>query len=178
MASIFMSFVENSRKQTSFIGKEIVSLEQLEKKGVGIESLSFNTLGVGLNIDNIGTFISTHDFYLYAKPKGLDIAIPDEKKEDIVTVLGEIFEDTNTDASILVSSSNMRIGEVRAEKKIIANELSKTSRELERYKEKTVARNYETKHINGSDYMLVPTEKNTTVIDGVEYVLVPVKDSE
>lgn len=79
MASIFMSFVENSRKQTSFIGKEIVSLEQLEKKGVGIESLSFNTSGVGLNIDNIGSFISTHDFYLYAKPKGLDIDIPVEK---------------------------------------------------------------------------------------------------
>ena len=36
VTSIFMSFVENSRKQTSFIGKEIVSLEQLEEKGVGI----------------------------------------------------------------------------------------------------------------------------------------------
>ena len=79
MASIFMSFVENSRKQTSFIGKEIASLEQLEKKGIEIESLSFNTSGVGLNIDNIGTFISTHDFFLYAKPKGLDVDIPVEK---------------------------------------------------------------------------------------------------
>lgn len=84
MATIFMSFVENSRKQTSFIGKEIVSLDQLEKKGVGIESLSFNTSGVGLNIDNIGTFISTHDFYLYAKPKGLDIDIPVEKVRNAI----------------------------------------------------------------------------------------------
>lgn len=84
VTSIFMSFVENSRKQTSFIGKEIVSLEQLEEKGVGIESLSFNTSGVGLNIDNIGTFISTHDFYLYAKPKGLDVDIPVEKVRNAI----------------------------------------------------------------------------------------------
>ena len=94
MASIFMSFVENSRKQTSFIGKEIVSLEQLEKKGVGIESLSFNTSGVGLNIDNIGTFISTHDFYLYAKPKGLDIDIPVEKVRNAIVskpVFGKVL---------------------------------------------------------------------------------------
>ncbi|MCR5448371.1 MAG: hypothetical protein K6F23_03150 [Solobacterium sp.] len=84
MASIFMSFVENSRKQTSFIGKEIVSLEQLEKNGVGIESISFNTSGVGLNIYNIGTFISTHDFYIYARPKGLDIDIPVEKVSNAI----------------------------------------------------------------------------------------------
>jgi len=79
MSSIFISFVENSRKQTSFIGKEIVSFEQLEKNGIEIESISFNTSGIGLNIDNIGTFISKHTFYLYAKPKGLDIDIPIQK---------------------------------------------------------------------------------------------------
>lgn len=105
-----------------------------------------------------------------------DISVPDEKREDIAMVLGEIFEDTNTDASVLVSASNMRIGEVRAEKKIIANVLSQKEQELERYKEKSVARKYETKNINGSDYMLVPTDKNTTVIDGVKYVLVPVNE--
>ena len=84
IASIFMSFVENSRKQTSFIDKEILSLDQLKKTGVDIESLSFNTSGVGLNIDNIGSFISTHDFYLYAKPKGLNIDIPVEKVSNAI----------------------------------------------------------------------------------------------
>jgi hypothetical protein len=103
-----------------------------------------------------------------------DVAIPDEKKDGVVTALGEIFEDTNTDASVLVSAGNMRIGEVRAEKKAIAHTLSQTTKELEMYKEKTVSRKYETKNINGMDYMLIPTEKNTTVIDGVEYVLIPV----
>jgi len=94
MASIFMSFVENARKQTSFIGRKIVSLEQLENNGIGIESLSFNTSGVGLSIDNIGIFISTHDFYLYAKPKGLDIDIPIEKVSNAIVskpVLGKVL---------------------------------------------------------------------------------------
>ena len=107
-----------------------------------------------------------------------DVSIPDEKREEVATALGEIFEDTNTDASILVSSGNMRIGEVRAEKKIIANALCQKEQELERYKEKTVSRKYATKNINGANYMLVPTEKNTTVIDGIEYVLVPVEDAK
>lgn len=102
-----------------------------------------------------------------------EVDVPEEKKEDVVDALYEIFEGTKTDASILVSSGNMRIGEVRAEKQIIANALSQTTKELEQYKEKSVARKYETKKINGMEYLLVPTEKNTTIIDGVEYVLVP-----
>ena len=79
MASIFMSFVDNSRKQMSFIGKDIAFLSQLKERGINIESISFKTSGIGLNTTNIGRFITTHDFYLYAKPKGLDIEIPFEK---------------------------------------------------------------------------------------------------
>lgn len=103
-----------------------------------------------------------------------DSDVPDDKKDGLVTALNEIFEESNTDASVLVSSSNMKLGEVRAEKKAIARALSQTARELEMYKEKKVVRKYETRNINGSEFMLVPTEKNTTVIDGIEYVLVPV----
>ncbi|MBQ7077954.1 MAG: hypothetical protein IJM91_07465 [Lachnospiraceae bacterium] len=84
IAAIFMDFVENSRKQASFVEKEIYSPEQLEKSGIEIESFSFNTSGCGLNMDNIGSFISTHDFYLYAKPKGLDIDIPVEKVSNAI----------------------------------------------------------------------------------------------
>ena len=94
MASIFMSFVENSRKQTSFIGKDIMSLEQIEKSGVGIKSFTFNTSGIGLNLDNIGPFISTHDFYLYAKLNGLDIDIPIEKISNAIVskpVFGKVM---------------------------------------------------------------------------------------
>lgn len=101
-----------------------------------------------------------------------DIAIPDEKKDDIVEALCDVFDDTNTDASILVASGNMRIGEVRAEKQIIADALSRKEKELAQYKETKTARKYETKIINGVEYMLIPTENNTMTIDGKEYALV------
>lgn len=84
ISSIFLSFIENSRKQISFIGKELTSLEQLEKNGVIIESLTFNTSGIGLNMGNIGDYISSHDFYLYAKPKGVDIEIPIDKVSNAI----------------------------------------------------------------------------------------------
>lgn len=86
ISSIFLSFVENSPKQMSFIGKDLCSLESLEKSGVEIESLTFNASGVGLNELNLGCFLTTHDFYLYAKPKGLDIEIPVEKVSNAIVV--------------------------------------------------------------------------------------------
>ena len=79
IAAIFFSYADNFKKQMSFINKELHSLDELQKRGVTIESLSFSASGVGLNDSNIGRFISSHDFYLYAKPKGLDIEIPIER---------------------------------------------------------------------------------------------------
>ena len=79
ISTIFTSFIENSRKQASFIGKKLVSLEELTRNGVGIESLTFNASGIGLNEFNLGKYLSSHNFYLYAKPKGLDIEIPVDK---------------------------------------------------------------------------------------------------
>ena len=105
-----------------------------------------------------------------------DVAIPDEKKDDVVEVLNEIFEDTNTDASTLVSAGNMRLGEERAAKKVLVGMLCQKEKELESLKGAEPERTYETKVINGMKYMLVPTEKNTTVIDGIEYVMIPAKN--
>lgn len=79
IANIFIDFVKNKPKQMSFIGKEIPSVETLEQNGTVIESLSFGTSGVGIKKGEIERYITTHDFYLYAKPKGLDIDIPVEK---------------------------------------------------------------------------------------------------
>lgn len=93
MSAIFLSFIENSRKQMSFIGKELPSLEQLEKSGVSIESLTFNTSGFGLDLTNIGNYISSHDFYLYAKPKGVDVEIPVDKVKNAIvsrTISGKV----------------------------------------------------------------------------------------
>ena len=104
-----------------------------------------------------------------------ELSIPDDKKDDISAALYEIFEDTDTDASILVNSGNMRMGEVRAEKQILASMLSQKERELSTMKAKAQTR-FQTKTINGMEYLLVPTEKNTQIIDGVEYVLVPTQN--
>ncbi len=92
--SIFLNFIADSRKQTSFIGKELGSLEQLESNGASIESLSFGASGIGPNKDSLGKYLSTHDFYLYAKPKGVDIEIPIKKISNatiIIPVIGKVM---------------------------------------------------------------------------------------
>lgn len=94
MANIFMTFVQNKQKQMSFIGKDILSIKALEQRGINIKSLFFRTTGVGLNKDGIESFITTHDFYLYAKTKGLDIDIPVEKVSN--PVLSRIIEGSVT----------------------------------------------------------------------------------
>lgn len=93
MAHIFLSFVSNAHKQAGFIGKELLSIEELEKRGTKIEGFTFNTVGIGLNAEDLPSFISTHDFYLYAKPQGLDIEIPVERVSNAIitkTVHGKI----------------------------------------------------------------------------------------
>lgn len=93
IAHIFLSFTSNAHKQSSFIGKDLLSIEELERKGTKIESLTFNTSGLGLDVRDLPHFISTHSFYLYAKPEGIDIEIPIDKITDAIvsnSVNGEI----------------------------------------------------------------------------------------
>ena len=71
MAHIFLSFTSNAHKQSSFIGKDLLSIEELERRGTKIESLTFNASGIGLKEEDLPSFMSAHDFYLYAKPEGL-----------------------------------------------------------------------------------------------------------
>lgn len=39
MAHIFLSFVSNAHKQAGFIGKELLSIEELEKREQGLKDL-------------------------------------------------------------------------------------------------------------------------------------------
>lgn len=84
IANVFMTFLQNKPKQMNLIGKNILSIEELEKKGTIIESLSFGATGVGLNNEGIEQFITTNEFYLYARPKGVDIDIPVEKISNVI----------------------------------------------------------------------------------------------
>ena len=79
ISSIFMEFTDNVHKQMGFIGKDIPTFESLEANGAEITSLTFTASGIGLTLDEIPKFLSTHDFYLYAKVKGLDVDIPIDK---------------------------------------------------------------------------------------------------
>lgn len=79
ISNIFFEFTDNAHKQMAFIGKEIPTFESLEANGVEISSLTFTASGIGLTLNEIPRFLSTHDFYLYAKIKGLDVDIPIDK---------------------------------------------------------------------------------------------------
>ncbi len=79
IGNVIINFIEDARKQTSFIGRKELSLDQIENKDVEIEAFTVCASGLGINEYNIYNYFTTHDFYLYAKPKGLDIDIPIEK---------------------------------------------------------------------------------------------------
>lgn len=79
MTNIFVSFAQNQTKQTSFVNKELLTLDDLVQRGVKVEHLSFTVPGIRITPYNIGEYISSHEIYLYAKPEGLDIEIPVDK---------------------------------------------------------------------------------------------------
>ena len=118
ITAICLDFLENARKQKSFIGKELQSLEDLERNGVKIEALTFTTSGVEYNPVKIGNYLSSHDFYLYAKPQGIDVEIPIEKVSNATlfrTVPGKVqVKDTEYYSSYCVVHENgkqkLRIG--------------------------------------------------------------------
>lgn len=56
----------------------------LGANGAEITSLTFTASGIGLTMDEIPKFLSTHDFYLYAKVKGLDVDVPIDKVTNAV----------------------------------------------------------------------------------------------
>ena len=84
ISNIFMEFTDNVHKQMGFIGKDIPTFESLEANGAEITSLTFTASGIGLTMDEIPKFLSTHDFYLYAKVKGLDVDVPIDKVTNAV----------------------------------------------------------------------------------------------
>lgn len=84
ISNIFIGFTDNVHKQMGFIGKDIPTFESLEASGAEITSLTFTASGIGLTLDEIPKFLSTHDFYLYAKVKGLDVDVPIDKVTNVI----------------------------------------------------------------------------------------------
>lgn len=93
ISSIFMEFTDNVHKQMGFIGKDIPTFESLGANGAEITSLTFTASGFGLTWDELPKFLSTHDIYLYAKVKGIDVDVPIDKVTNAImskSVDGEV----------------------------------------------------------------------------------------
>lgn len=76
ISSIFMGFTDNVHKQMGFIGKDIPTFESLEASGAEITSLTFTASGIGLTLDEIPEFLSTHDFLSVCKGQRLGCGCP------------------------------------------------------------------------------------------------------
>ena len=84
ISTIFANSAENRKMQTSFVGKELISLDQLFNDGRSSESFMLSTSCVGSSPDEAGRFISSHPSYVYAKAEGLDIDIPVDKANNLI----------------------------------------------------------------------------------------------
>ncbi len=83
ITNIFVNFLVDRPKQMAVTSKNI-SLESLKDNGVEIENLSFTVTGLGISDKGLGNFVTTHQFYIYARPKGLDIEIPVDKLSNAI----------------------------------------------------------------------------------------------
>lgn len=77
VTNIFRSFVHDAKKQGGTVDETILSLEDLMKKEIPIDGLSFETIGV--EPWNVGKYLTTHEVFLYAKPQGFNIQLPIDK---------------------------------------------------------------------------------------------------
>lgn len=83
MASIFMSFLSDRKRQMQFIDKDIKSFSQLKKEGIQIEKVNFTVAGPNISRNSVEKYVVNHDIYVYAQPKGLDIDVTVEKIQNI-----------------------------------------------------------------------------------------------
>ncbi len=83
MTNIISSFAQDRVKQASFANKELPCLDDLAKRGIKVENISFSVSGIGITPYDIGKYVSSHEIYLYAKPEGLDVEIPIDKVKNM-----------------------------------------------------------------------------------------------
>lgn len=84
IANIFLEFIDNVHKQTGFIGRNFPTYESLKSNGSTITSLTITAPGNGLTLEDLPNYLSTHEFYLYAKIKELDTDIPIDKIKGLI----------------------------------------------------------------------------------------------
>ncbi|WP_069997897.1 DUF4365 domain-containing protein [Cellulosilyticum sp. I15G10I2] len=80
--NIFLDFVADSKHQKGKVEPNVLSLKDFSTIKE-IDELSFSYTGLGYNPDRPFEYLFTHQVYLYAKPKGLNIKIPVQYLEKI-----------------------------------------------------------------------------------------------
>lgn len=73
-ATICLNCMKDCHKQASFSGKQLPSMEEIEKSD-NIECITTSVSGFGIDKDYIKAFL-TNETYLYAKVKGSDAPVP------------------------------------------------------------------------------------------------------
>lgn len=75
IVNIFKSFLENRKKQISFVDKDGYTIENITKNFADVH-LEFTLTGLGLNESNMQTHINNNNIYLYAKTPDSPFPIP------------------------------------------------------------------------------------------------------
>lgn len=84
--NIFKSFLDNRKKQASFIDSEIPSIDKIIQENGEVVPV-FTLSGVGLNQDNIYKYIDDNNVYMYASSPKFPIPIPTSARvEEVVPV--------------------------------------------------------------------------------------------
>lgn len=93
IANICYAFIKDSRKQSFLSDKGVPTLAELEKSGTEISDYKIEATTIGVHSIDIDKYITTHDFYLYAIPKNMEIGFPIEKVSNAIiskTVKGKV----------------------------------------------------------------------------------------
>lgn len=93
IANICYAFIKDSKKQSFLSDKGVPTLEELEKNGTEISNYKMEATTIGVHSIDIDKYITTHDFYLYAIPRSVEIGFPVEKVSNAIiskTVKGKV----------------------------------------------------------------------------------------
>ncbi|GMG67016.1 DUF4365 domain-containing protein [Tetragenococcus halophilus] len=84
--NIFKSFLDNRKKQASFVDSEISTIEKVIQENGEVVPI-FTLSGVGLNQENIYKYIDDNNVYMYARSPKFPIPIPTSARvEEVVPV--------------------------------------------------------------------------------------------
>lgn len=83
-ADLFLDFIQNKKKQHGTLNDEILYVEDLDKFMGEVKEIEFGIYSVSLGDIIPFKELSTREFYVYAKPKGIGNPIPFDKVSNAI----------------------------------------------------------------------------------------------